>query len=257
MAQAASIQPGNARGGSTRSLDVQRWGALIGGAALALYGLSRRSPLGMAIAAGGGALALAGARPNARREPIARSSVQVNCSPEKAYQFWRNFENLPRFMHHLESVRVTGDNRSEWVAIGPMNSRVKWNAEIVNERDNELIVWRSLPGSEVSVEGSVEFRRASGDRGTVMDVMTTYRPPAGAVGRAVAKMFGKDPSFLMRQDLRRFKALIETGEIPTVEGQTHGPRDVMTAAARMVDPDRPLPRGASMTEVAAARRRAS
>jgi uncharacterized membrane protein len=135
---------------------------------------------------------------------------------------------------------------------------VTWDAEVVAERENELISWRSLAGSEIDVDGFVEFTRATGDRGTLVNVTIIYSPPAGRIGHAVAKMFGKDPNFLMRQDLRRFKALIETGEIPTTEGQSHGPRSATAAAARLVNPDMPVRgQGTKITEVLEARRRAS
>lgn len=237
---------------------AQRWGALIGGGALAVYGLTRRSTLGTALAAGGGALAYYGAKANvAQRESLARSSMLLNCSPEEAYRFWRNFENLPLFMFHLESVTIQNPRQSKWVAMGPLGKRVSWSAEIVEERENELISWRSLPGSEVDVMGRVEFRPAHGNRGTLLSVAFIYRPPAGEIGRIVAKILGKDPSFMVRQDLRRMKALIETGEIPTTEGQPHGRRDVMTAVARVVDPDRPIRPEAEFKEVLSAKRRVS
>ncbi|HET6933462.1 MAG TPA: SRPBCC family protein [Candidatus Angelobacter sp.] len=261
MNQAAStrFRDVSSNGRSAPMQNVQKWGALIGGSALALLGLTRRSKAGLALAAAGGALAYAGTRVEAGpRELVARSSIVVNCSREEAFRFWRNFENFPLFMRHLESVTQTGNRRSRWIALGPMGYRVTWDAEIVAERDNELISWRSLAGSEIDVDGFVEFTRATGDRGTLVNVTIIYSPPAGGIGHAVAKMFGKDPNFLMRQDLRRFKALIETGEIPTTEGQSHGPRSATTAAARLINPDMPIRgEGTKVTEVLEARRRAS
>ncbi len=258
MNQAARLQSQDVGRENGRAATLQHWGALIGGGALAVYGLTRRSPLGYVLAAGGGALAYTGVKSEfLRRDTTARSSVTVNVSPEEAYRFWRDFENLPRFMRHLESVSVMGARRSRWVAIGPMGARVEWEAEIVSERPNEAISWRSLPDSEIEVEGLVEFRRAPGNRGTIISVWTRFRPPAGAAGRMVAKMLGKDPSFLMEQDMRRFKALVETGEIPTTEGQPHGPRDAMTAAARLMNPDEPMSRGAALLEQFRASRRSA
>jgi uncharacterized membrane protein len=258
MNQAASLRFNDAGRGSDRTVTWERWSVMIAGGALAVYGLTRRSPLGLALAAGGGALAYVGTRPNfLQREFFAQSSVLVNTSPEEAYRFWRNFENLPRFMHHLESVEVTGDRRSQWTAIGPLGARISWNAEIVSERENDSITWRSLPGSDINIDGAVEFRRAPGDRGTFIETWMHFSPPAGAAGRVVAKIFGKDPSFLVEQDLRRFKALMEAGEIPTTEGQPHGPRDMMTAAARMFDPDRPLRSQSGLTQQLRERRRSA
>lgn len=239
MSEALSIHRENAQ--ISRGSAALRWSGLIGGGAIAALGLSRRSKAGTAIAATGGLLALLGARAGARKkEYIARSSILVNCSPSEAYQFWRKFENLPQFMRHIESVNIIDQNRSEWQAIGPLGKRIHWTAEIVRDKENEVIAWNSLPESDISVDGIVKFSPAAGNRGTVITAIVVYTPPAGAAGRALAKLLGKDPSFLMRQDLRRLKALIETGEIPTTDGQSHGPRSRLTAAARVIDPDQPV-----------------
>jgi uncharacterized membrane protein len=257
MSEAASIRIGNAQSGRRKST-VLRWSAWIGGGAIALLGLSRRSKAGVAVAAAGGLLAFLGSRAGARqREIIARSSMLVNCSPEEAYRFWRTFENLPQFMHHLESVSIQDGNRSTWTAIGPLGTRIEWQAEIFTDRPNEVIAWRSLPGSDITVDGIVKFSTAPGNRGTLITPIIAYVPPGGSVGHALAKLLSKDPSFLMRQDLRRLKALMETGEIPTVEGQTHGPRSAAAAAARMLNPDEPLRGKAPIPEVLEAQRRVS
>ncbi|MCU1286705.1 MAG: cyclase/dehydrase [Acidobacteriales bacterium] len=241
---------GNAQG-------IQRWGSLIGGSALAIYGLTRRSPVGLALATLGGVVAISGAKANALEEPATQSSVLINGSPEEAYRFWHDFEHFPLFMNHLESVTVTGQGRSRWVAVGPLGTKFRWDAEIVNEQTNQSIAWRSLPGSEIEVDGYVQFEPAPGNRGTLISARIRYRPPAGALGHAVAKMLGKDPNFLMRQDLRRLKALMEAGEIPTTDGQTHGPRSVTAAAARFVDPDRPFKGDVEVAEVFSQLRRVS
>jgi uncharacterized membrane protein len=219
---------------------ARRWGALIAGSTIAIYGLSRRSPAGVALATAGGMLAYFGAQPQDQREFTARSSMIVNTSQQEAFRFWRNFENFPLFMNHLESVNNTSERRSRWIALGPMGTRIEWEAEIINERVNEEIQWRSLPGSDIDIDGQVRFSQAPGGRGTMIRVYSHLVPPAGALGRAVANIFGKNPEFLMRQDLRRLKALMETGEIPTIEGQTHGPRSMKIAALRMMDPDNPV-----------------
>jgi len=235
-----------------------RWSALITGGALALLGLSRRSRSGVAVAAAGGLLSYAGAKVGTRqRELIARSGIVLNCTPEKAYQFWNKFENLPLFMRHLESVTLMDQTRSRWIAIGPLGKRVTWDAEIAFDRKDDMIAWRSLPDSEIYVDGIVKFRNAPANRGTLITVVVIYQPPAGAIGNALSKLLGKDPSFMMRQDLRRLKALIETGEIPTVEGQSHGPRSGVAAAARVINPDDPIKGDYKLTEVLEARRRAS
>ena len=241
MEQFRSIQRQDAAGNSSRWMTIAKWSAIAGGGALALLGVSRRSKSGAALAAAGGALAYAGSRVSTvPRQLTAHSSVLLNCSPEEAYRFWHDFENLPRFMRHLESVSKTGDRRYRWTALAPLGARITWDAEIVAERENELISWRSLPGSDLDVDGSVEFRTAPANRGTIVSALVIYRPPAGSIGHSVAKLFGKYPSFIMRQDLRRFKALVETGEIPTIEGQSHGQRSRKIAAFRFLNPDQPI-----------------
>jgi uncharacterized membrane protein len=252
MIDPVGIQVPNAR----CAQPAQRWGALLGGSALAVYGVTRRSAMGYALAGAGGALAVLGATANrAPREFAAETSILLNVSPEDAYRFWHDFENLPRFMRHLASVKSTGDRRSHWVAYGPLGARVEWETEIVDERENEFIQWRSLPGSDLSVEGTVEFRPAAGKRGTELAVTIIYRPSAGAVGRSFTKLVGRDPYLMIRNDIRRFKALIETGEVPTTEGQSHGPRDVLTGIVRLANPDRPYRREVGLSETFKHRRR--
>lgn len=146
----------------------------------------------------------------------------INRPPEELYAFWRNFENLPRIMQHLKSVRSTGGNRSHWVAQGPFGSPAEWEAEIITERPNETIGWRSLPGSVVDTAGSVHFQRTPGDRGTEVRVVLKYDPPAGKAGAAIAWLTGAVPEHQIREDLRRFKRFMETGEVPTTEGQPSG-----------------------------------
>jgi uncharacterized membrane protein len=222
---------------------------LLVGGILAGYFFTRRSKVGAAASFVGGAAVFHGLKSvRAPHGDFARSSVLVNKSPSEVYSFWRKLENLPRFMRHLESVRDSGNGRSEWTAIGPAGYRVSWTAEIVHESENQVITWRSVEGSEVQVDGTVEFSSYTADRGTLVEVRLEYRPPAGKLGSVAAKLLGKDPSFLMRQDLRRLKALMETGEIPTIDGQSHGPRSAVTAAARALDPDRPGPRSAGTDE---------
>jgi len=258
MSEAARIHLRNAQGRRHRTATAFRWGALITGGALTLIGLSKRSKSGVAIAGAGGLLSFAGAKAGARqRELIARSSILLNCTPEEAYQFWSNIENLPLFMRHLESVTLMGESRSRWTAIGPLGKRVRWDAEIAFDRKDDVIAWRSLPDSEIYVDGIVKFRNAPANRGTIITVVVVYQPLAGALGRTFARILGKDPSFMMRQDLRRMKALIETGEIPTVEGQSHGPRSVAAAVARVINPDDPIKGEGKLSDIAEARRRIS
>ena len=145
-------------------------------------------------------------------------AVTINRSPEDLYRFWRAFQNLPRFMKHLESVREVGNRRSHWVAKAPAGRTVEWDAEITEDRPNELIAWRSLEGSDVDHIGFVRFERALGGRGSVVRVEMRYGPPAGVVGATMAKLFGENPEWQVKDDLRRFKQVMETGEV------THAPK---------------------------------
>jgi uncharacterized membrane protein len=155
-------------------------------------------------------------------------AVTVNKPRQELYRIWRNFENLPRFMTHLQSVAVDelgGDKRSHWVAKAPLGREIEWDSEISEERENEYLAWRSLPGSIVRNRGSVEFSDAPGGRGTIVKVSMQYHPPAGSMGAAFAKLLGEEPDVQVREDLRHFKQIMETGEIPSVDGQPSG-RDI-------------------------------
>jgi len=140
-------------------------------------------------------------------------SIIVNRSPEEVYRFWHDFENLAKFMKNVESVRVTGDKRSHWRVKSPAGKTVEWDAEIVEDRPNSLIAWRSLWNSEVENSGSVRFESAPGGRGTFVRVELEYVPPLGMIGAEIAKLLGKAPGRQVEEDLRRFKQLMETGEI--------------------------------------------
>lgn len=228
-------------GNLSKAVVLQRWGTVIGGSALALLGITRRSKTGLALATAGGLLAYRAARGTEAREFYAESSFAINCAPEEAYRFWRNFKNLPLFMRHLDSVKEIDNRRSVWTALGPLGVRLRWTAEITDEAPNQWIVWRTLPGSDLEHIGSVQFRRAPGDRGTIVMAVMEYNPPAGAVGKALASIVGKDPEFTLREDLRRFKHLLEAGEIPTTEGQTHGPRSALVRTLHKAYPEKRKP----------------
>jgi uncharacterized membrane protein len=147
-----------------------------------------------------------------------KNSLIINRPPEELYRFWRNFENLPEIMHHLESVKVKGDGRSHWVAKAPAGTSVEWDAEVTEDRPNELIAWRSLEGSDVDNSGSVRFEPAPGRRGTIVKVEINYTPPGGALGSLVAKLFGEEPGQQAQESLRTFKQLMETGEVVVSDG---------------------------------------
>jgi uncharacterized membrane protein len=151
-----------------------------------------------------------------------KKTILINRSSEELYRHWRDFQNLPRFMKNLDSVELTTNNHSHWVAKGPAGKRVKWDAEITEDRPNEFIAWRSLDGADVENSGSVRFEPAPGGRGTLVSVGMQYSPPAGVVGATVAKLFGRAPEQEVEEDLRRFKQVMETGEIITTQGQPAG-----------------------------------
>jgi uncharacterized membrane protein len=147
-----------------------------------------------------------------------RKSIVINRSPEELYQFWHDFQNLPRFMYHLESVHMTGANRSHWVAKVPAGKRITWDSEITADEPNTSIAWRALEGSDVYHTGSVRFERAPGGHGTVVSLEIAYRPPGGMIGAGLASLFGAAPEQQIGTDLRRFKQLMETGEVVRSEG---------------------------------------
>ena len=142
------------------------------------------------------------------------------------YSFWRRFENLPQFMKHLDEVSDLGDGRSHWVGKSPLGFSVEWDAEIVEERQDQLISWRSLPGSQIHNAGTVFFEDDPNGRGTIVRV-TMELGSANPVGQAVGKVFAPVTERQVLEDLRRFKRLLETGEIPTTEGQSNGARSLI------------------------------
>jgi uncharacterized membrane protein len=217
---------------------TERWISGLAGLALVAFGL-RQKPLRSVLLPLGGSLiarGVAGRCPinramgrnsalnEARTSPVAslghgegtrlEQSVTINRQREDLVRFWRNFENLPRFMDNLESVRVLDAGLSHWVAKGPAGTRAEWDAEVHNEIENELIAWRSLPGSEVDHAGSVHFAPTAS--GTEVRVILRYSPPAGKVGSAVARLAGEDPERQVADDLRRFKQVMEAGEFSPV-----------------------------------------
>lgn len=157
-------------------------------------------------------------------------SFTIQKPASELFAYWRNFENLPRFMHHLESVTVQDSTHSHWVAKAPFGKTVAWDAEIINEVPDALIAWKSTENADVPNAGSVSFKAAPAGRGTILKVNLEYNPPAGLLGAAVAKLFGEEPHQQVADDLRRFKSLMEAGEIPTTEGQPQGNKEGFTHA---------------------------
>jgi uncharacterized membrane protein len=233
--------------------DVERWASALGGAAITAYGIKQlkdRSPAGAALAAAGSALMYRGAtgrcpmyaaagintagdRDGTRealegpRGVAVEEVVTINASADSLFSFWLDLEQLPRFLDHLVSVTEIDERRSHWVAKAPGHHTVEWEAEIINEIPNELIAWRTLPDADVVSVGSVQFKRAAGNRGTEVRVHLQYEPPAGKLGATVAWLLGHEPSQAIREDMRRFKQLMETGEVPTIAGQPRGKQSIL------------------------------
>jgi len=152
-----------------------------------------------------------------------RAAVTINQPRSTVYAFWRELENLPRFMKHLIDVEPLAEGRSRWMAEGPGGRRFTWDAEVISELQDEYIAWKSLPGSEVDSAGSVRFNEAPGGRGTEIRVRLQYNPPAGRFGAFLAKIMGREPQQEITADLRRLKQYLETGEEATTKGQPQGP----------------------------------
>ena len=226
---------------------TERTISAVAGGALALAGLSRGTLPGLVLAALGGGLVYRGVTGHCPAynamgvntiEPDTddgaapedyfacgihvEQSMTIERTPWDLYSFWRNFENLAQFLHHVESVKVLDEKRSHWTVRAPAGTTVEWDAEIINDEPNSLIAWRSLANANVDNAGSVRFVPGPEGRGTEVRVVIDYIPPGGVVGKWVATLFGKNPSHQIREDLRRFKRLMETGEIPTTEGQPTG-----------------------------------
>jgi len=160
-------------------------------------------------------------------------SITVNRPAEELYGFWHDFENLPRFMDNLESVKVTGDKRSHWKAKAPAGMTVEWDAEVTDDQPNRRIAWRSLAGADVDNDGSVSFLPATGNRGTVVRVEMRYDPPGDAIGVAFAKLFGKAPDQQAAEHLRSFKQIMETGDVTRSEASLGWIRHPAQPSARL------------------------
>jgi uncharacterized membrane protein len=240
---------------NTNVSPVERFVSATAGGALLAYGLKRGGGLGTVFSLLGGSLAFRGTTghchvyeamgvdTNQGGETAPRNfksgksktyengllsgkvhvskSLTIDKSPAELYSFWRNFENLPQFMEHLESVKTTGEKTSHWKAKAPLGQSVEWDAETTSDQENVRIGWRSLEGADIPNSGVVEFLPTA-NRGTEVKVTMTYEAPGGALGAMFAKLFGEEPSQQVYGDLYRFKSLMESGEVITVEGQTSG-----------------------------------
>jgi uncharacterized membrane protein len=210
----------------------ERVGSVAFGTAVAAWGLSRKSLPGLLLAIVGGvfikrgvtghcemyqALGVNSRQLNTERGVPGNKGVKVTKSVtvsrprDEVYRYWRNLENLSRFMEHVESVRELDNRRSAWVVRGPLGHDVEWTAQIITDREGEMIAWESLPGAEVQNAGSVWFE-STPQGGTEVKVSLQYNPPAGAIGAAVAKLLGESPDVQLETDLAQFKQVIEGGE---------------------------------------------
>ena len=201
----------------------ERWLPMVVGGAIAAYAIKR----GFGHRSNGKGTGIIADRGSDTRQQLGgprgihvEHSVTINRPVAEVYRFWRNFENLPKFMQHLEHVTMRDGGVSHWVARGPGGMKVEWDARIINEIENKVIGWQSLEGSQISTAGAVNFDDT--DRGTIVHVHLQYNPPGGKLGAAVAWLTGEEPNVQVREDLRRFKALMETGEIATTAGQSSG-----------------------------------
>lgn len=199
----------------------------VGGGMLALYGLTRKGLIGTSVGMAGLGLAARGVTNTDLRGLLGMTkerdvirinkAINIDAPVEEIYRFWTNFENFPKFMGHLLEVRDLGNGRSHWVAAGPGGTKVEWDAIVTNQEPNGEIAWESVAGSEVKTQGKVHFTQNERG-GTRVTVLLHYTPPAGALGHAVATLFGKNPKQAMDEDLVRLKSLFEEGET-TVKGR--------------------------------------
>jgi uncharacterized membrane protein len=206
--------------------DAWHWAGLLAGAGLLYRGATGYCPAYGALGKSGAHEAIGGDGQLSRPVPghgglLVEKHVVINKTAEELYGFWHHLENLPRVMRHLQAVRETDATHSHWVASAPAGQRVERDAEIIGDEPDHLIAWRSLPGATVPNSGSVQFSPAAGGRGTQVRVLFEYEPPAGVLGAA---LFGEEPHRQVAEDMNRFKQLMETGEIATIEGQPHGRR---------------------------------
>ena len=223
--------------------DAERLASGLGGAALLGIGLARRGWTGAALALAGGALIFRGATgrsplyaklgtttPGKRRAAegerdvhrglLVRDSCTVNRTPEECYAFCRDVGNLMKFMDHVQAIQPIDATHSRWLIRSPIGGTLVAECEIFNDRPGELIAWHSIGDSQVRSAASIRFSPAPGNRGTEVTVEYNYEPPAGLVGVSAAKLLGRAPGQRMREDLRRFKQIMEAGELATVHGQT-------------------------------------
>lgn len=214
----------------------------VAGIALLVRGLRRRSLRGVATALVGGALVYRtlsgddrleqalGISPSGKTESGKKAGIETETSvsrsitvgkpPDDLYESWRDPEQFTRVMGHVADISSRGDDRFYWTVHGPMGQDVSWETHVVDEEPGEFIKWKSPEDAMLPNEGEVRFEDAAGDRGTIVTLSVTIHPPGGALGNAALKRLGIVPAVLAGEALRRFKSLAETGEIPTLSGNT-------------------------------------
>jgi uncharacterized membrane protein len=151
-------------------------------------------------------------------------TITVNRPREELYAFWRDFRNLARFMENVERVDVSDNRRSHWVVKAPAGKTVEWDSVLTEEEEGRVLAWESVEGADIRNTGRIEFRDAPPGRGTEITATIVYDPPGGDLGKLIAKLFQKEPKIQARRDLRRFKQLMETGEISTSAAPDAAPR---------------------------------
>jgi len=204
--------------------------AMAGTALIFALGARRTPLMRLALTAAAGTLlfrGMTGRNPLRALAPLLRgggaeaghmyvtTNVMINRPTQELYEFWRDFENLPQFMNHLESVQVYDPLHSHWRAKAPAGMSVEWDAEVTRDIPGQEISWRALPGSDVENWGTVRFRQAIDGRGTDVQVKMNYRPPAGKLGAVIAALFGEEPQEQIEDDLQHLKQLLESGAMGT------------------------------------------
>jgi uncharacterized membrane protein len=239
---AAGLKPAEGSNSGKNVGTAERFASLTGGAALMLAGRQKGDWGGLLLALAGAGLLYRGATGRcqcyqalgistaehdrntivpAKQGAKVEKSITVNKPAAELYEFWRDLSNLPRTFKHLKSVETQDGNCSHWVARGPANINLEWDAEVLNDHENKLIAWRSLPGSQVDTAGSIRFVDR-GERGTEVTVALKYNPPGGQLAHQVAAWGGADLETMITEEFRRFKSLMEAGEVPSTEGQPSG-----------------------------------
>jgi uncharacterized membrane protein len=214
----------------------ERIASIVAGGLLLLFGLRNRSPVRLLLGLIGVGLIFQGAagrnvvesvrtgqpllaEPNGLR---VKKSVTVNRPQAELYEYWRNLDNLPRFMPHVRSVQRHGAGRSHWVLSGPRGTVLKFDAQITVERPNQMIGWQTLPGAVMHHRGYVKFLPAPGNRGTEVHVALEYEPPGGAAGKLLGSLLGPVTEQQIQDEIRNFKRIMEAGDTPTTKGQPTG-----------------------------------